>query len=1014
MDASKGCTVFIFHRDKYIIDSLAKALGYTQSDYLPCYSPDEIIARLKENHASLFLISGDFPEDLKTILDEVFGGIKANRTPVLIFSVSNQGSLIHANKSGFKEIQDCFDSKLVDVIQIPFIKISEIKNKIEDLKSAYQNNHKISEEIRKKVAERIAEQQEVSQRHINKNLQAAERILNGALLSGDYDLLDPNIERRAIDCYKRLISAQPLDYDKETKEALKTIDRAKIALESRPNEEWHKDIKRILIIDDQKEMWEPVWKFILGNNKVVIVEDSEKGLGRIREGVQYDCVLLDIDLGKDENGNDKENGIVVLQRIKYEQFDLPVIMMTACDHAELTKMCLRYGADSYFVKTLRDDRESVEYYKRIRDIIDGIPLYDDPERGIWQEYVKYESAIDEIDKKHGTEIGKYFKKAYYLLTIDDAHFLLARLLIPEWLQKDDDNERKTAKYDGVAFNAILTADQICIAKLLMYGGCKTYEEADNLLYKKKLDGNHPNLEERLSTSEIGIQPKMVCTLLSLAGVRHAFTSTFQITLNKNSAVKCMTELLCLIKKSNLLRVESILKRNPEITNVDIKKYLQIEQSSSSSHENISKQGAICFSNALSRIKNRIKKYSKLHTVLFIDDEGENSAWYKPLQEFFKLKNSNLEVCKSYDENIDLNKYSLILLDLVFYGKHEKGLDYLRAIRKINVSIPIVILTADNSAYFARRCMFNGADDYFVKETVDKDIEYLINFEEIVDFFINNLEITKQREYWHFLNKLKNNVFGLSDSSIEEIRKAKALPKDNFKEKLRQLISFPMREGYFYYLLEIKKIKLLNQSRTKKLLSIDNNFEHYKNDVFSCFGQFVECLIEIKKIIKEYKGKESIGFLITRKNPLNMPEFQRQFFMKLWQLRISAKTGKKIDEDISILIHNLINILDNFQFICCNDNSEIDKTDSSYYNRYFRVGMKVEGLVIDTFPDTRGKNTARVEIIKPSFGDGFFYNAIGIEKGEIKSFYVLEINIREGKHSLALSENYVNRNWKIRK
>src|SRR3990167_7936922 len=414
MDPSKGSTVIFFHKEKYISDSLAKALGYTQSDYLPLYTPNEIIAHLKENHASLFLISGDSPEDLKTILDEVFGGIKANRTPVLIFSLSNQESLINANKSGFKELQECFYNKLVDIVQLPFIQISHIKGNIEELKNAYQNKQKISEKIREKVAKRLAEQQDVSQRHINKNLQAAERILNGALRSGDYDLLDPNIERSAINCYKRLISAQPLDYDKETKEALKTIARARIALKSSPvKEEWHKDIRKILIIDDQSKMWKPVWEFILGGEKFDIVEDGTKGLEKIIGGYEYDCILLDIDLG-----NDKESGLHILYKIRQISPFVPVIIMTAYDDAELAQIALEMQADAYFAKELRDakNRESDKYYQNFRDLIKLISLTSVELKRVYGIFKKKLPAIKRKDKN--TKKDKYEKK--YIPRIEDG------------------------------------------------------------------------------------------------------------------------------------------------------------------------------------------------------------------------------------------------------------------------------------------------------------------------------------------------------------------------------------------------------------------------------------------------------------------------------------------------------------------------------------------------------------------------------------------------------------------
>ena len=313
-------TTFIFHREKYITNSLAKALGYSDDSFSKFHKPEDLIPQLKEN-PTLLLLGGDSTEDLKNILNEVIGDIKANRTPILIFSLTNPESLIDANKNGFKELQVCIDKKLLDIIHLPFDQISDIESKSENIKSMYDNNQHQSAEIREKVAVRTAEEQDISQRHINKNLRAAQRILNGALCSGDYNLLNPEIEKKARVYYKQLISAEPDPKAKKSEidEAMKTIDRAMRCVSGRVKKVWHESINKVLVIDDQKQMWEPVWKFILGDNKVDFVEDGEKGLDKIINSGPYDCILLDINLGKDENGRDKENGIEVLQRIKHEQ-----------------------------------------------------------------------------------------------------------------------------------------------------------------------------------------------------------------------------------------------------------------------------------------------------------------------------------------------------------------------------------------------------------------------------------------------------------------------------------------------------------------------------------------------------------------------------------------------------------------------------------------------------------------------------------------------------------------------
>jgi len=100
---------------------------------------------------------------------------------------------------------------------------------------------------------------------------------------------------------------------------------------------------RILLVEDSKRLRETVAKVMRRSGyKVDESGDGEEGLWKARENV-YDAIILDIMLpGRD--------GLEVLETLRREKRDVPVLLLTARDAIEDRVRGLRQGADDYLCK----------------------------------------------------------------------------------------------------------------------------------------------------------------------------------------------------------------------------------------------------------------------------------------------------------------------------------------------------------------------------------------------------------------------------------------------------------------------------------------------------------------------------------------------------------------------------------------------------------------------------------------------------------------------------------------
>lgn len=993
--------VFIFHKDKYFSEALRTGLSYNQDECQIFQEPEKLIDSLQDRPTHI-LFCEDRVVQLSLLIERVFvKSLKCLEFPIVgVLTFTDKGHWLKILEPALPEIGQIIRESIIQHCQLP-TRLCDIENTLTQATrdGAFQKKAK---EIGNQIAHRLAETQDRTQRHGMGNLMAASRILNGAIRSKDYDLLVPQVKQEAKARYESLIyNSDEKEKEKKFQAAMGTIESAIDELRGKtiPRKAWHEKakIKKALIIDDQKAMWEPVWQFILGVDKVEVVIDGDEGLKRMRKG-QYDSVLLDVNLEKQQ-----ENGIEILQRIKHEQFDLPVIMMTACDNAELSKICLRYGAHSYFVKELDDDRDSVDYYRYIKGLIESLPTFKSNERKIWRKFVLIEQAVKQIDDKYETEIGPFFRKAYYLFTMDDEHFVPAKLLIPEWLghgtEADDGistEGAKSFKFNGVAYNALLTSDQVFIAKSLQDGIFQDYPQSTNSIIELKTqDGKFPDLIERGKRAGYAIKANSPLTRLSR--VRHPVRAPDSKPIDKKLASRCLLELLNLMAKLGVEKCNND-KHGFSPNTIDITGFVGKERTIRNSHAAISKSGAEHFSNGLKVKYNDCHhanySYGTSFKILFIDDEGDKSAWHGPLNRFFGLKGCELTTMFEYDdENTNIDNYDLILLDLFFGEDHERGILYLRKIRNRDLSIPVVVLTADNSAYYARRCLLNGADDYFTKEPHIEKQDYFESFEKMIDFYLKQRTETKRRDWRLLIEHMTTHDLGLNEKeALAKIRKFKGVPKkttqSDLLEQEKRLLSFHLREAYFYYLRNISQHMFVDQCSTERLLSEQGG---YIGDIFLSLGKFVEYIMYTLSIVQGAERRETTGSLI---NNLYYPNRMKEVFEEIWKIRINAKKGDNIEDDISATFDRLKQVLSVFCF--CSAGME-----------NFGVGTEVQGTLVKIKLDRNSKMYALVEIENPSFANGVIfkvnesvstqdrYKFIVKEVNTDRNILVLEWSVQEG-------------------
>lgn len=115
---------------------------------------------------------------------------------------------------------------------------------------------------------------------------------------------------------------------------------------------------RVLVVEDNRELALSVKKGLEQENiSVDVAYDGESGEEKAFIN-SYDGILLDLNLPK-------KDGLSVLQSLRAEEVESPVIIITARDEIEERAKGLDFGADDYLVKPF----ELLELKARIRAVI---------------------------------------------------------------------------------------------------------------------------------------------------------------------------------------------------------------------------------------------------------------------------------------------------------------------------------------------------------------------------------------------------------------------------------------------------------------------------------------------------------------------------------------------------------------------------------------------------------------------------------------------------------------------
>src|SRR5579864_3271627 len=100
---------------------------------------------------------------------------------------------------------------------------------------------------------------------------------------------------------------------------------------------------RMLIAEDDAPLASFIAKaFMTESHLVEIASDGEEALHRLAEA-EYDLLILDLDLPV-------VAGTEVLRKIRGNENDLPILILTATDHVAERVACLDAGADDYLTK----------------------------------------------------------------------------------------------------------------------------------------------------------------------------------------------------------------------------------------------------------------------------------------------------------------------------------------------------------------------------------------------------------------------------------------------------------------------------------------------------------------------------------------------------------------------------------------------------------------------------------------------------------------------------------------
>lgn len=116
--------------------------------------------------------------------------------------------------------------------------------------------------------------------------------------------------------------------------------------------------KKILVVDDQQDMLFMMKSILLRNGFDVVTNSDGEIFNLIKEGMNPDLIILDINLGGKDGGE-----ICHSLKTKESTKHIPVILISAI--MDLTKISEECGAEDYLAKPFREPQLMDKVFARL-------------------------------------------------------------------------------------------------------------------------------------------------------------------------------------------------------------------------------------------------------------------------------------------------------------------------------------------------------------------------------------------------------------------------------------------------------------------------------------------------------------------------------------------------------------------------------------------------------------------------------------------------------------------------
>lgn len=181
-------------------------------------------------------------------------------------------------------------------------------------------------------------------------------------------------------------------------------------------------------------------------------------------------------------------------------------------------------------------------------------------------------------------------------------------------------------------------------------------------------------------------------------------------------------------------------------------------------------------------------------VMIVDDDPMvreiNSSFLKSIEGFNIAKAvSNLKEAKEF---LLGNKVNLILLDV--FLNNENGIDFLKYLRKEEINIDVILITADNAVERVEEAFRYGVVDYLIKPfSFDRFKESLELFKERYNKFKNSNTVGQ--------SELDNIILSFTSSNKHEKDNKFSLEKGFNKYTYDAILNIMKKDEYLYFSAE---------------------------------------------------------------------------------------------------------------------------------------------------------------------------------------------------------------------